>query len=131
MEKQMINLEYPLATKSPSIVWGLISNAAGLQKWLADYVEEEGDKMVFSWGKEWTEQDKKSATVVSRERNKAIRLRWTSYQPHEYWEMRIEQSELTGLLCLKVTDFAEADDVDDICDLWDDNMKRLHRISGV
>ena len=84
MEKQMINLEYPLATKSPSIVWGLISNAAGLQKWLADYVEEEGDKMVFSWGEEWTEQDKKSATVVSRERNKAIRLRWTSYQPHEY-----------------------------------------------
>ena len=62
MEKQMINLEYPLATKSPSIVWGLISNAAGLQKWLADYVEEEGDKMVFSWGEEWTEQDKKSAT---------------------------------------------------------------------
>ena len=42
-----------------------------------------------------------------------------------------ESSELTGQLCLYVTDFAWAEDLDDLRSLWDGNMERLHASSGL
>ena len=44
--------------------------------------------------------------------------------------MRIGQSELTEELCLQVTDYAPAEDLDDLHELWDDNLERLHQSSG-
>ena len=44
--------------------------------------------------------------------------------------MRIEQSELTGNLNLLITDYADAEDIDDLNGLWDSNMERLHQVSG-
>ena len=51
--------------------------------------------------------------------------------PEAYWEMRIGKSELTDELCLYVEDFALPEDIDDLHDLWDDNMERLHQASGI
>ena len=52
-------------------------------------------------------------------------------EDYAYWEMRIEQSEMTGNLNLVVTDYAYPDDTDYLHDLWDDNLSRLHQISGL
>ena len=38
MAHKKITIEYPLTTKSPNIVWEMISTSSGLQKWMADYV---------------------------------------------------------------------------------------------
>ena len=35
MGKQKIDIEYPLATKSPAIIWEQISSAHGLERWFA------------------------------------------------------------------------------------------------
>ena len=110
----------------------MISNAAGLQKWLADVVTENGDEWTFTWGHPWTERDTKVSKLLELEKYDHIKLKW-DYQeddPNAYWEMRIEQSELTGNLNLLVTDYADAEDIDDLNDLWDANMERLHRVSG-
>lgn len=133
MGKQKITIEYPLSAKSPTIVWSLISNAAGLQKWIADYVEEADGKMLFKWGEAWTEQDAKTSTIISREKNMFIRMRWEApeYDESTYWEMRIDKSDLTGHLNLVITDFADHDDVDYLKNLWDGNLNRLHNISGL
>lgn len=133
MGKQKITIEYPLSAKSPTIVWSLISNAAGLQKWIADYVEETDGKMLFKWGEAWTEQDAKTSTIISREKNMFIRMRWEApeYDESTYWEMRIDKSDLTGHLNLVITDFADHDDVDYLKNLWDGNLSRLHNISGL
>ena len=106
---QKLTIEYPLSTQSPKIVWELISNAPGLQKWLADKVTEEDDLMTFTWGHPWTEDT-----------------------PEAYWEMRIEKSDLTGHLSLLITDYAADDDEEaDLRGLWDANLERLHRVSGL
>jgi hypothetical protein len=34
-------------------------------------------------------------------------------------------------LCLLVSDYAFPEDIDDLHDLWDGNMERLHRVSGL
>ena len=48
-----------------------------------------------------------------------------------YWEMRIGKSDLTHYLTLFITDFAEDDDADGLKILWESNLDRLHRASGL
>lgn len=133
MYKHILRKEYPLSAKSTKIVWDMISNAAGLQKWLADVVTEEDDKFIFTWGHPWTERDTKVSRVLEVENHSYIKLKWDHQEddPEAYWEMRIEQSELTGHLNLLITDYTDAEDIDDLSDLWDANMERLHRVSGI
>ena len=132
MENKRIDLEYPLSAKSRNIVWGLIGNAAGLEKWLADHVVENGQALSFTWGEPWTEQDTKTAHIQEIAKNHDIRLHWDYHEDDTtFWEMRIEKSELTDLLTLHITDYAESDDIDYLHDLWDKNLERLHRVSGI
>lgn len=62
-----------------------------------------------------------------------IKLKWEYDEDDDdsFWEMRIEKSELTNLLNLLITDFAEDDDVDGLKILWESNLDRLHRASGL
>ena len=132
---QRLTIEYPLATNSVKLVWDMISNAAGLQKWLADeVVENDETTMTFTWGHPWTERDTKQSRILDKEKFDHIRMMWDYHEdtPEAYWEMRIAQSELTGHLALLITDYADDDDeAADLRGIWDDNLERLHRVSGV
>ena len=130
---QKLTLEYPLSTKSTRLVWDMISNAAGLQKWLADQVVEDEQSMTFTWGHPWTERDTKKSRILEKEKMNYIRMLWDYHEdtPEAYWEMKIIESDLTGMLSLLITDFAADDDEEnDLRDLWDANFERLHRVSG-
>jgi uncharacterized protein YndB with AHSA1/START domain len=131
--KTKLNIEYPLATKSANIVWEQIGTAHGLGRWLADRVEEMPDDVIaLTWGELWTDHHTLEARVVDRQKNSFIRLQWLNEEdPEAYWEMRIGRSELTDELCLHVVDYALPEDIDDLHDLWDGNMERLHRVSGL
>ena len=51
--------------------------------------------------------------------------------PVEYI-LRIAQSKETGNLTLLITDYAADDDeAADLRGIWDDNLERLHRVSGL
>ena len=130
---QKLTLEYPLSTKSTRLVWDMISNAAGLQKWLADQVVEDEESMTFTWGHPWTERDTKTSRILEKEKMNYIRMLWDYHEdtPDAYWEMKIMESDLTGMLSLLITDFAaDEDEENDLRDLWDANFERLHRVSG-
>ena len=134
MAKQKIDIEYPLTTKSPAIIWEQISSAHGLERWFADHVKEEEEGVfTFTWGEPWTEQDIRVAHVIEAVKNDHITLKWEDDEADEedYWEMRIAQSDLTHHLNLLITDFAEDDDADGLKILWESNLDRLHRASGL
>ena len=133
MTKQKLSIEYPLATKSPHIVWEQISTIHGLERWLADHIEDLGDNVIsLTWGELWSAHHTLEARIVERQKNDHIRLRWVNEDdPEAYWEMRIGLSDLTGEVCLYVVDYAQPDEIADLRDLWDGNMERLHRVSGL
>ena len=133
MGKQRIDIEYPLTTKSFNIAWDLISTAHGLERWIADHVTEEDGVFTFTWGELWTEQDIRKAQLIEYVKYDHIKLKWEydDDDDESYWEMRIEKSELTNLLNLFITDFAEDDDADGLKILWESNLDRLHRASGL
>ena len=134
MGKQRIDIEYPLTTKSPNIVWEQISSAHGLERWLADHVTEDDGVFTFTWGEPWTEQDIRKALLIEYVKYDHIKLQWEDDEQEgndAFWEMRIEKSDLTNHLNLIITDFAEDGDADGLKILWESNLDRLHRASGL
>jgi len=131
MQKQRLDLEYPLNAGKPDLLWKLLSTDHGLERWLADEVKEENGIMSLTWGNPYSEQHTLHAEIMERQKNSHIKLRWVDEDdPAAFWEMRIGRSELTEDLCLCVVDYAPAEDIDDLHDLWDGNLERLHQSSG-
>lgn len=126
-----IELEYELKTRSGSAVWTLISTPIGMMKWLADEVTLEGETATFVWGDPLREHDTHTATVIEMVKNSHIRLHWDSSDSDAYWEIRMFHSEIAGNYHLAVTDFTEDDEPEDLVRIWNQNIERLHRITGV
>ncbi len=132
MNKLKITLEYELNTRSPFIIWNLISTTDGLSNWVANNVEEKGNEIIFTWGEIWGHHEIRSASIVNKEKNRFIRFKWNDdADENDYWELKIEQSKETDEYRLIITDFADHDDPDGLKDIWDENMSRLHQASGI
>lgn len=131
-KKKRIILEYELNATSPSIIWPVISEASGLERWFADEVEWKGSSLKFTWGTSYMNKDERNATIVKEQKEKLIRFKWDGDEdPEAYCEMKIEIGEITNDCVLVITDFAEADDLDSLRELWDDNMESLHQATGL
>jgi len=131
-KKQRLELEYPLNARKPDILWTLMSTDHGLERWIADRVNEANGVMELTWGDLWGEHHTMHARIMEREKNSHIKLKWVDEtDPDAYWEMRIGRSELTEEVCLCVTDYSLPEDIDNLHELWDGNLERLHQSSGL
>jgi len=132
MKKQRLNLEYELHSNSANIIWSLISSAHGLEKWIADSVKRQDDSFIFRWGEEWGNHEIRKAYILSENKQESIRLRWDNDEDKDaYWQLGMVKSDITNDYILTVTDFAEADDMESLRDIWDSNMEQLHRSTGL
>ena len=129
MEKEKIHLEYPLRAGSGSVAWSIIGTPAGLETWFADKVTVNDKVYTFHWGK----TEKREAELTHLRANSFIRFHWLDDEEDKrsFFELRICYNELTEDLTLEVTDFAEADEVEDLKDLWDSDIEKLRRVSGL
>ncbi len=124
-KKQLYTLEYPVRC-SPAILYDFLANPSGLQEWFADKVDERDGVFHFSWNGSVEE-----AEVVDKEEEKFIRFRWDYAPADEYFEFRIEKSEVTNQTILVIKDFAEKRDIKDQSMLWDHQVKDLfHRLGN-
>lgn len=132
MPKEKVYIERILNSRSQTLIWTLIGSASGLMRWMADEVKENEGILTFRWGEEWSHHDIHTAKVIERVRNSRLRFKWDSDDdPESYVELRMEKSDLTGAYMLCITDFAYSDDVDSIRGLWEGDLERLHRMSGL
>ncbi len=124
-KKVLYTLEYPVRC-SPGILYEFLSTPAGLQEWFADNVDERDGVFSFSWN--GTEE---YADVVEKELDKFIRFHWTHSGKDEFFEFRIDKSEVTNQTILVVTDFADKKDIKDQSQLWEYQVKELfHRLGS-
>ena len=88
--------------------------------------------LTFKWGEVWTQQDIRTSKIIEIRENSHIRLKWdVNVSDEDYWELRIEKSDFSGNINLIITDHVNDDDVDYMRGVWDDNIERLHRVSGL
>lgn len=132
MEDNRISLERELRSKSASIIWSLISTPAGLGKWMADEVKFEDNTFTFTWGNVWSRHETRTATLLEMKNFDYIRLRWSEDEYRDtYFELRMCKSDITGDYILEITDYATDGDTDTLVDIWDANMEKLHRSTGL
>ncbi|MBO4660455.1 MAG: hypothetical protein J5610_03240 [Prevotella sp.] len=132
MNKQRFNTEYELQSNVESIIWSLISTPSGLQKWIADKVEEHDRALTFTWGDPDKEHETRTANMVQLIKNTLIRLRWDDEEnPEAYWEIRMAKSDLTNDYILEITDYALPEDMESLGDIWQQNFEELHRSTGL
>ena len=124
-KKVLYILEYPVRC-SPGILYDFLRTPAGLQEWFADKVDERDDLFSFSWN---GTTDK--AELLESEEDKFVKFRWTHMTKDEYFEFRIEKSEVTNQTILIVKDFADKKDIKDQSQLWEYQVKELfHRLGS-
>ena len=125
MAKQLYTLEFPVRC-SPVILYEFLSTPAGLQEWFADKVDDRDNIFSFTWN---GSTDK--AEVLEKEQDKFIRFHWLHMPKEEFFEFKIEKSEVTNQTILVIKDFAEKKEIKDQSMLWDYQVKELfHRLGN-
>ena len=122
--KEKFEIEFPIHA-SPHMLYQYISSASGLCEWFADDVNSRGKSFSFIW--DGSEQDAKLLTISN---NYFIKFRWLDYPENTFFEFRIEVDEITNDVILKVTDFAEDDEVEESKDLWTSQINTLMKNLG-
>ena len=122
-EKVKIQLEYVINC-SPKVLYNRLSTASGLAEWFAEDVSVKGKKFTFSW-----EGSQQVAEMTMKRENRIVRFNWID-DNDAYFEFRISQDELTGDVSLIVIDFTEADEREEIIDLWNAQITDLKHVLG-
>lgn len=125
MAKQLYTLEFPVRC-SPVILYDFLASPAGLQEWFADRVDDRDNIFSFTWN-----GTVEKAEVLEKEQDKFIRFHWLHAPKEEFFEFKIEKSEVTNQTILVIKDFAEKKEIKDQSRLWDYQVKELfHRLGS-
>jgi len=113
---------------SGAVLWNAISTPSGLQTWMADNVTVNERIYTFEWSKDEVRQ----AEMTALRPNSHIRFHWLDDEdPKSYFELRIENNELTGDYSLLVEDMVDEDEADEIAELWNIEVESLLRQCGM
>ncbi|HPY83089.1 MAG: START-like domain-containing protein [Bacteroidales bacterium] len=127
MEKKQFKLEFNF-NSSPRILFNRLSTTSGLAEWFADDVNFENNQKTFIFT--WDGHESK-ANIIAQKDLTFIRFRWEDEENEKaYFEFKINVEELTGDVALIITDFAEADEIDDAIQLWETQIEQLKTILG-
>ncbi len=123
MSRKKIELEYEMNTM-PRVLYKRLATPEGLAAWFAeDVASDDGKIFSFLWHKEVSR-----AIVVESLENEYIRFQWEDDDEEDYFEFRIVQSDLSGNSSLRVTDFSDEEEYDDVVRLWNFQIEGLKRI---
>lgn len=126
-EKERFELEFLLKT-SPKVLDNMISTPSGLSEWFADDVNIKEDVFTFIW-----DGSEEEARLVNKKVNSRIKFQWIEDEEDDldtFFELRYEIDPMTKMVVLTVTDFAEADEMEEAKRLWENQINELKRTLG-
>ncbi len=125
MDRESFELEF-IFKASPAMLYNFISASEGLVMWFCDVVEINENKYDFYW-----EGSKESAVLVEHEEESKLVFKWVDAEDqNEYLEFDMYKSPITNETILKITDFADADEVEDQIELWESQIEELRKVLG-
>lgn len=129
MSKHKFVVEFELRA-SPKVLFPYISSASGLQQWFAEKVTlKDSSTFDFSW-----DGDSHIAKLSQLRLNKSAKFDFIPSNPddrdHNYIEFKMEVSDLTGSTYLKIVDYSENTDDNELQELWEDLIYKLKEIVG-
>ncbi|MBC3539765.1 START-like domain-containing protein [Rufibacter sediminis] len=130
MSKIKFIREYSL-NASPKMLYPYLSTASGLAQWLCDAAKQIGDR---KYNLVWDNQDH-IAEMTSHRMNKSVRFTFpgTNKGPshdYSYIDFSIESGELTQEQFLRIVDYTDVGDVEQLAELWDNQILTLRELIG-
>ena len=116
---------------SRKIVFQYLSTASGLEEWFAEGVRINEDKVfIFDF-----DNEEHYARVASLRINSHVKFEFFDpkdpYESdHAYIEFKLEENELTQSLFLKVIDYSDSYEEDELVAIWDGLISKLKEIIG-
>ena len=114
---------------SPKMIYPYLSTPSGLQEWFADEVTTASDKVYHIF---WDGIDH-PAKVTARRTNNHIKYQFISENGtnnNSYLEFKVSHNDLTQTSFLKIIDYSEMDDEDDLQELWVQLIDQLREVTG-
>ena len=123
---QMVKYELEFQIRSSvSILFNCLSTPSGLSEWFADDVNCNRNMYTFIWG-----DSEQEAELITLSKNYVVKFRWIDFPKNTFFEFKIEIDGITNDVVLKVTDFAEEDEVEEGKDLWTSQINTLMKHLG-
>lgn len=115
---------------STRMLYPYIYTPSGLSQWFADDVNINEDGIfIFEWEAEFHK-----AKLVSHRTNHYVKFEFVPEGDNKsdpaHFEVRLEMNEITQSVFLKVTDYSDIEDLDEVHDLWYSMVESLKEIVG-
>jgi uncharacterized protein YndB with AHSA1/START domain len=135
MKKYKFTGEYEI-NASPKMLFPYLNTAAGLSQWFADNVNINEDK---TYNFIWDGEDHK-AKIASQRTNTYVKFEFledvasngspeNGHDP-SFIEFKIDTNELTQSVFLKITDYSDTADEEEMEEIWDNLVHSLKEIIG-
>jgi len=122
-DKIKFQLEY-IINSSPRILFPYLQEPNELAQWFADDVNYKDTVYTFIW-----DDEPHRAKIVASKENKSVRFKWLDDDPY-YFDLEIDQDELTNDVALKITDYAKEEDLENIKLIWKNSIVYLQSVIG-
>ena len=126
-DKIKYELEFPIHA-STSMLYNYISTPSGLSEWFADNVNSRGELFTFIW-----DDSEETAKLISKRTGERIKFRWLDEDGNDseyFFEIKIQEDEITKDVSIVVIDFAEEDEVEESKLLWENQISDLKHVIG-
>lgn len=116
---------------SIKMLYPYIQTASGLAEWFADNVNISPEKVfTFVW-----DHEEHKAVMAAHRTNHFVRFEYLPESTDDqkdpsYFELRLEMNELTQTTFLKVIDYSDFDDLNELDDLWEGLVENLRKVVG-
>lgn len=126
-EKVKYEMEFEV-NSSTSVLFNMISTPSGLSEWFADDVNIKDDLFTFIW-----DGSVQQARLIGKRKGESVKFQWVDDLEDglkTYFEFTIKVDDLTNDVALLITDFTEADEVEDAKRLWENQIQDLKTTIG-
>ncbi len=116
---------------SVKMLYPYIQSASGLAEWFADNVSISPEKVfTFVW-----DNETHKAMMSSHRMNHFCKFEFLPETKEDekdpsYFELRIEVNEMTQSTFIKVSDYSDFDDMEELQDLWEGLIENLKTVVG-
>ena len=108
------------------MLYQYFSTPSGLSEWFADNVNSRSVMYTFIW-----DDYEQVAKLIQDKTDEKTRFRWEEDEGTDaYFEFKIQIDEITKDVSLIVTDFSEADEIEESKMLWVNQINELKHIIG-
>ncbi|NJN41146.1 MAG: ATPase [Flammeovirgaceae bacterium] len=130
MSKQLFTGDYEIHA-SVKMLYPYIHSASGLSEWFADNVTINPEK-VFTF---YYDNEHHDAVLTGHRTNHFARFEFIPENEEDekdpsYFELRLEPNDFTQTVFLKVEDYSDFDDLEELSDLWESLIDKLKKVVG-